>query len=86
MGFVQFDEMIVALDPHGAARHVMDEIVPDSIAHAVQPHARRVGVIDARKMMDVTVLDQMLARSPSRPRTDTRGVVTWPPLPGSEGR
>lgn len=47
VGFVAFDEVIVAFDAHGAAGDVMDEVVAEGVADAVEPDARGVGVIDA---------------------------------------
>jgi hypothetical protein len=61
MGFVEFDEVIVAFDAHGAAGDVVDEVMAEAMADAIEPDARGIGVIDAGEMVDMTVFHHVPA-------------------------
>ena len=62
MGLVELDQVLVAPDPQRAAGDVMKQIVTEAGANTVQPDARGVRVVNPRQVMDMAVLDEVIAR------------------------
>ena len=54
---VVFDQVVVALDAHGAGRRVMEVVVRDARAAALQQHGGVVGAGAAAEVVDLVVLD-----------------------------
>ena len=57
---VVLDQVVVALDAHGAGRRVVEVVVRDARAAAFQQHGGVVGAGAAAEMMDLVVFDQHL--------------------------
>ncbi len=57
--FVQFDEVIVATEPHAHVRGVVNQVVRGTIADPLQRDARPVDSLPAGVVMDVIVLGEM---------------------------
>ena len=58
---VEFDQVIVALDAHHAARAVVQEIMRHTVAHALELNRRRVGPVDAPELVNPAVFDEVPA-------------------------
>src|ERR1035437_517085 len=58
---VELDHVVVDLDPHGAARTVIHQVVRYPVAHAFELDRRRVGSVDAAEVIDPAVLDEVPA-------------------------
>ena len=59
---VELDQMVIALDPHGAARAVVHQVVRHPVAHPFELNRRRVGPVNAAEAVDAAVLDKVSTR------------------------